>query len=99
MTNKTDDIINYSDIIRQIYSNFYKGHFEYFHVRNKIPGYNHGLHMRLAHCGAISRIEHRGKVKIWKISDVALTKFGLGATPIMPIERTKVLIYDDEYND
>ena len=90
---------NYAEIIKQIYSHFYKGHFEFFHVRNKISGYNHGLHMRLAHCKALSRVEHRGKVKIWRISEAALVKFDLGATPVAPIERPKFLIPADEYTD
>jgi len=86
MSNKTDDITNYSDIIRQIYSHFYRGRFEFFHVRKKITHYERGLHMRLAHCGALTRVEHSGKVKIWRISEAALVKFGLGTTSIVQLE-------------
>lgn len=54
---------------KEMIANFKGRQFEFFHVRQKIPGYTVGVHHRFAHAGVIVITGVSGKAKLWSMTE------------------------------
>lgn len=64
------------ETLREIRKWLGAGTFEYYHIRQKIPGYGRGIHRRLCGDGYLEMSHVSGKAKVWKVSDKTLKLLG-----------------------